>query len=536
MINRKNISLLGGLALILSLAGSLVAPALALSLPPPQTAEYPPRPPAAASVPELPQVEQAASLNLPQLKAVLLVGPIDGNTGTWTLAEVRNMELAAAVLQANGVQVYKFYPGDGSTFTDIEAAANGAHFLLYRGHGVYDGNLPYPNVGGFSLSSGYYSPDRIRTYMHLAPNAIVMLYGCFTAGSSSAVGDTYDIGIAEAGRRVSQYSDPFFDIGAGGYYANWFGNAFQYFLNYLFSGQTLGQAYESFYDYNASTVYRTTHYYHPSLPMWLDKDYWDNYWQYNNAFAGKHSLTLEDLFPVATMGGIPASLNFTVEVYPEVTLQPESYSVTPANLSGNEVIEWSLDVSGDWLEVAPNHGTTPGSSFTITPTGYATDRPGEYTGTITVNADSPDYTLNPVQVITVKLRVYAPALGGLPAEVRFVYSIADQRFDHDVYLLSPQNTGSSLPLTLSLDADPDWINVSPQAGVTPQQFAITVSDFDPHTVALYSGTITVTATTLEAIPVYASPQTIPVNLYVIEGPFYPNYLPFAFRRTVLSLP
>ena len=47
------------------------------------------------------------------------------------------------------------------------------------------------------LSSGYYSPDRIRTYMHLAPNAIVMLYGCFTAGSSSAEGDLYDIGITE---------------------------------------------------------------------------------------------------------------------------------------------------------------------------------------------------------------------------------------------------------------------------------------------------------------------------------------------------
>ena len=38
-------------------------------------------------------------------------------------------------------------------------------------------NLPYPNVGGFSLSSGYYSPTSIRQNLNLAPDAIVMLYG-----------------------------------------------------------------------------------------------------------------------------------------------------------------------------------------------------------------------------------------------------------------------------------------------------------------------------------------------------------------------
>ena len=37
---------------------------------------------------------------------------------------------------------------------------------------------------------------------------------------------------------VAQYSDPFFDIGGAGYYANWFGNAFERFLTYLFEGQT----------------------------------------------------------------------------------------------------------------------------------------------------------------------------------------------------------------------------------------------------------------------------------------------------------
>jgi hypothetical protein len=530
MRNRCILLLACEMALICFLGGSIALPALAGENPPYGTADYPPRPPEYVPIPAQPLTDRLSSLSLTPLKAVLLVGPIDGDYGDWTLQEVDNMELAADVLEENGVTIYRFYPGDGSTFADIEAAANGAHFLLYRGHGVYDGNLPYPNVGGFSLSSGYYSPDRIRTYMHLAPNAIVMLYGCFTAGSSSAEGDLYDIGIVEAGRRVSQYSDPFFDIGAVGYYANWFGNAFEQFLSNLFAGQTLGQAYEDFFDFNSATVYRTTHLYHPELNMWIDKDYWDGYWQYNNAFAGKHSLTLEDLFPVPTLGGIPTNIDFTVDVTPEIIVQPASYMVTPANISGNEVIDWAIEVSGDWLEVLPTHGTTPASAFTVTPLNYATDKPGEYTGTITVTAESPENTTNPIQVITVNLSVFAPELGGLPAEIRFVYSIADHRFDHSTYLLTPQNTGSVLPMNLYVATDRDWINLSPEEGITPQDFMVTVGDFDPLTAIVYTGTITVTATTLEATPVYASPQIVPVSLYVIDGSFFQSYIPFIFKR------
>ncbi|HSQ16664.1 MAG TPA: hypothetical protein VLM83_03110 [Anaerolineales bacterium] len=415
-----------GMTLICFLGGSMAAPAIAEATPQYTTTQYPPRPPENIPSPVQNQIESISSLTLPPLKAVLLVGPIDGNTGEWTLSEISNMELAADVLEANGVTVFRFYPGN-QTFTAIEEAANGAHFLLYRGHGVYDGNLPYPNVGGFMLSSGYYSPDRIRTYMHLAPNAIVMLYGCFTAGSSSAEGDLYDIGITEAGRRVSQYSDPFFDIGAAGYYANWFGNAFEIFLLNLFAGQTLGQAYENFFDFNPATVYRTTHLYHPTLNMWLDKDYWDGYWQYNNAFAGRNALTLEDLFQV-------------------------------------------------------------------------------------------------------------PTLGGLPTEISFVYSSADGRFSQEAYWLSAENTSGSLPLTISLEADKDWISLSTQEGITPLSFEVRVNNFDPLTVADYHGAITVSASTPEGYPVASSPQTILVHFYVVEGSFLQNYIPITFKSTQVNAP
>jgi hypothetical protein len=459
------------------------------------------------------------ALNLTSLKAVLLVGPIDGNDGSWTLQEIANMERAAAVLEAHGVIVYRFYPGTG-TFADIEQAAKGAHFLLYRGHGVYDGNLPHPNVGGFALSSGYYSPDRIRQSLHLASNAVVMLYGCFTAGSSSATGDEYDIGIMEASRRVAQYSDPFFDRGAAGYYANWFGNAFEQFLINLFAGQTLGQAYENYFDFSSNTVYRTAHPEHPEMSMWVDKDNWE-YWQYNNAFVGRFDWTLQDLFKPVTLGGIPSSLAFTVDVSDTISIQPTTHTVTPINIDSQVPITWSLHTSGNWFSVSPIQGDTT-KSFAITPTIFDTSRPGRYTGVITATAISPPETQNPVQSIALSLEVLVPELGGLPTAVSFSYSISDDAFLTDVYTLTPENKGSAAALEWEVATDSPWLHIAPQSGQTPQSLALTAAEFDTTTVALYSGLLTVTATAPASV--YHSPQVLPVSLHVIDRPFGHVYL------------
>ena len=487
------------------------------------TADRPPLPPDNVTAPAVTPAA-VTDLNLPPLKAVLLVGPIDGNTGSWTQQEMANMELAAAVLEAHGVTVHRFYPGSG-TFAEIEQAANGAHFLLYRGHGVYDGNLPYPNVGGFSLSSGYYSPDRIRQYLHLAPNAIVMLYGCFTAGSSSAVGDEYDIGITEASRRVAQYSDPFFDVGAGGYYANWFGNAFEAFLQNLFAGQRLEQAYENYFDFNASTVYRTTHPDHPGLAMWVDKDNW-GYWKYNNAFAGKSNQTLDDLFPQAILGNVPETLTFEVMVTGGVQITPPTYTVTPANVGTGTDLAWSLATSGNWFTVTPMGGTTP-QSFTITPETFDTTRPGTYTGAVTVTVTSPTDTQQPVQRIDLTLRVLAPELGGLPSQVSFVYSTTTGEFLRSTYTLQPQNVGDTTALTWHVTTDSPWLRITPPDGSTPQIFTLTATNFNTTLIATYTGMLTVTVT--DPLSVYRSPQVLPVTLTVIDWPFSYIYLPIVHK-------
>jgi hypothetical protein len=294
---------------------------------------------------------------LPSLKAVLLVGPIDGDTGSWTLGEIESMELAANELEKYGVTVHKFYTPNND-WEQIKAAADGAHFLFYRGHGVYWSAMPSPTVGGFALKDKFASSDDIRNDLNLAPNAIIMLYGCFTAGSSS--NDTISISSAEAQRRVAQYADPFFDIGAAGYYANWFGSAFQMFVRYLFQGSTLGQAYEAYFDFNSSTVERYVHPDHPSMAMWLDKDYWyDPLPQYNHAFVGSSNATLTDLFQPTTMVLSPTTITYLAEPsYPAQTV--------PIQVDSNDetAFTWTASltaVNTTWIEVTPLTGASGGT-------------------------------------------------------------------------------------------------------------------------------------------------------------------------------
>lgn len=233
-----------------------------------------------------------ATVKMDGLKAVLVAAPIDGDGGSWTLSEIDHLKQTARTLRENGVTVYEFYTPDNA-WSDIRQKAEGAHFLMYRGHGVYDGSEPPKWVGGFALKEDFVSPASIRSELKLAPRAIVMLYGCFTAGNAGS--DIGRIDLAEAKRRVALYAEPFFKAGVSGYYANWYGDAFQHFVAHLFAGKTLGQAYKAYADFGEETVS------YDRLPdadvdMWIDHDDWDGKMAYNNAFVGESGRTLKDLF------------------------------------------------------------------------------------------------------------------------------------------------------------------------------------------------------------------------------------------------
>lgn len=246
-----------------------------------------------------------ATIKINGLKAVLIGAPIDGDQGSWTTSEIKNLKQTAQTLRQNGVTVYEFYTPENNWET-IKKAAAGAQFLMYRGHGVYDGNEPPDWVGGFALKDKFASSDIIKQDLKLAPGAIVMVYGCFTAGNSGS--DIGKINLKEAQRRVAMYSRPFMEIGAAGYYANWYGDAFQHFVAHLFAGKSLGNAYKDYEDFNSETVNYTTHPNAGDKVLWVDHDDWSGQIAYNNAFVGEPNVTLSSLF-----SGQGSSVNEEIE-------------------------------------------------------------------------------------------------------------------------------------------------------------------------------------------------------------------------------
>jgi hypothetical protein len=297
---------------------------------------------------------------------VVIAGPIDGDTGSWTKGEIANAELSAKELEANGVQVYRFYTPN-TDWTQIQAAANGAQFLIYRGHGIRWSSMPTPQVGGFELKDRIYTNTELHAGLKLAPNAIVMLYACLASGSTNE--DTASISIAEAQRRVGQYSDPFFANGAAGYYSNWYGDAFQIYIRNLFQGKTLGDAFKAYSSYNPNQVAISTLPSNPALPMWLAYENWTNYpippYQYDDTFAGNPNKTLVDLFAPPAMKLSTNAITYLAQPnYPAV-----QYRV---NITSNSATSFTWSASPvpskpSWLTISSTGSTGTPLLITIQP-------------------------------------------------------------------------------------------------------------------------------------------------------------------------
>ena len=376
--------------------------------PVPYTPNPLPRQPAVKDNPVTPLggVADPTGIKMPVLNAVLVVGPIDKADGEWTLTEIKNMKLAETELISHGVIVKTFYAPNDS-WEAVRTAAAGAQFFLYRGHGISDGNNPL-NVGGLFLTSGYVSPDNIRTGLHLAKNAIVMLYGCYAAGSSS---EDKTLSSSEAYRRVVQYSDPFFSAGAGGYFANWFGDAFQQFIRNLFEGKSLGNAYQSYYDYGAATVESFTRPADANAVLWLDKDYWDGGYKYDNAFVGLANKTLLDLFNTTMVASHSPIVHLAT---PTSSAQTTNITITGTT---SLIFDWSATLSlnsaaitqaatqsafSSWAILNTTSGKTGDQvSVTMNPTNLST---GTYSATVHLHSDTIGVN-QPDQNIPIKLVV-----------------------------------------------------------------------------------------------------------------------------------
>ncbi|MCE9500980.1 MAG: ankyrin repeat domain-containing protein, partial [Leptospira sp.] len=230
------------------------------------------------------------------LRAVLIVGDVDGDSGRTTLQYIKNLKDVATLLRSRGVAVKEFYSPDNS-WEKIRSAADGANFVIYSGHGV-GSNLDKPpykqsTVGGFALKNKFVSNEDVASTLHPAKGAIVIFLGaCFTAGNMA-----YDMGVIgdeEAISRISMYSKPFLNAGFGGYYATWAPWTAQGVIARLFGSENFGSSYLD--EADISGVKKLSHPQDSSSALWYQKAKQNGQTVYNYAFVGYPDKDLTSLF------------------------------------------------------------------------------------------------------------------------------------------------------------------------------------------------------------------------------------------------
>jgi hypothetical protein len=181
------------LALVFVLSASLMSSVSAAALP-------------AVQVPTPETVDAAdgsssACTSRPPFKAVIVVGPVGGETSRF---KAWADEIATAA-KAAGMAVCKVYTPYADDDT-VKAAAKGADLFVALMHGngsprpdrTADDGTANPkdtepstrnglglNAARGSSATKYYGADWVRTFLHLAPDAIVVLsHMCYTSGNS----------------------------------------------------------------------------------------------------------------------------------------------------------------------------------------------------------------------------------------------------------------------------------------------------------------------------------------------------------------
>lgn len=175
-----------------------------------------------------------ATKQYPNLKAVLVLGPQEDITKD----QMERMDNIADVFTKYGVKVCKFYNKE-AVWNNIKNETADAHFLVYCGHGTALGRNN--TVGGLVLTEMISVDKMLKELKFINHPVIIFQSVCLGAGSSA--GDESDIGINEAERRVTNYSLPFFEMGASAYFANNTCGACGKFVDYFFQGKPLQVCY-----------------------------------------------------------------------------------------------------------------------------------------------------------------------------------------------------------------------------------------------------------------------------------------------------
>lgn len=167
----------------------------------------------------------AANASTAPLKVVIVVGPVGSMTSTY-IADARALAKQARFYGAAVTEIYS----PTAVWSRVKTAVQGANLLIYLGHGNGTPS-PYPysplSKNGLGLNAAanhgnsnvkYYGEYYVKTYLRLAPNAVVILnHLCYSAGNSEPGAALPTKSVAR--QRIDNYGAPFLKIGAKAVFA-----------------------------------------------------------------------------------------------------------------------------------------------------------------------------------------------------------------------------------------------------------------------------------------------------------------------------
>lgn len=211
------------------------------------------------------------------MKVVIVVGPAGSSTSKYITSAKRY----ASQARGYGAKVIEIY-SPNATWSKVKSAAQGANVLIYLGHG---NGSPSP-YGAFSAltkdglglnsSAGhghnnvkYFGEYYIKTYINLAPNAVVILNRlCYASGNSEwgARNPTKSVAM----KRADNFAAGFLRANARAVFAEGINSA-SYVLQGIFkSERTMAEIFKSAPSWTGSRDFKFDSARTPGNTAWLD--------------------------------------------------------------------------------------------------------------------------------------------------------------------------------------------------------------------------------------------------------------------------
>ena len=211
------------------------------------------------------------------MKVVVVVGPVGSSTSNY-IYSARKYASQARSYGATVVEIYS----PNATWSKVKAAAQGANVLIYLGHGngypsPYGAFSAYSKDGmGLNSTAGngnsntkYWGEYYLRTYIRLAPNAVVILNRlCYASGNSEwgSANPTKSVAM----RRVDNYGAGFLRANARAVFAEGITSA-AYILSGVFrSTHSIGYVFMSSSSRSGAYDFQFASTRSPGYRAWMD--------------------------------------------------------------------------------------------------------------------------------------------------------------------------------------------------------------------------------------------------------------------------